>query len=316
MTGLDARSLARALGGEAHGRGRVLAPGPGHSPRDRSLSIRVDPAAPEGFVLDTFSARDDWRQCRDYVRERIGLSSSWRRYPEGRTSARLLPTPAPIERRHFDEGDDRAAKNGALALRLWEEGEDPRGTIVEARLRRHRRGIELDPAIACRVIRYHPHLWHADSRQYLPAMLALYRRIDDDTPVAIHRTFIGPDGRRVGDRKMLGPVGGAAIKLDADEDVTLGLFIGEGLETCLAARQMGLNPAWATGSVGAIAAFPVLPGVDALTVLGEIDPHDTNLRAAHAVERRWRAADREVFYTISQFGKDMNDALAGGRAEG
>jgi hypothetical protein len=34
----DLRSLARALGGEVVGR-QVLAPGPGHSRRDRSLSI-------------------------------------------------------------------------------------------------------------------------------------------------------------------------------------------------------------------------------------------------------------------------------------
>jgi hypothetical protein len=314
MTGLDPRSVARALGGDAYS-SYALVPGPGHSGRDRSLLIEIDPSAPEGFTVHTFSVRDDWKQCRDYVRERLGLSSSWRRYPEAWTRRRLLPTAAPIERRHLDEGDDRAAKNGALALRLWHEAGDPRGTIVEARLRRHRCGIEIDAAVAGRVIRYHSHLWHAETRQHLPGMLALYRRIDDDAPVAIHRTFIGPDGRKI-DRKMLGPVTGAVIKLDADEDVTFGLFLGEGVETSLAARQMGLSPAWATGSAGAIAAFPVLPGVDALTVLGEIDRHDTNLRGAHAVERRWRAADREVFYTISQFGKDMNDALAGGRAEG
>ena len=41
------------------------------------------------------------------------------------------------------------------------------------------------------------------------------------------------------ERKFLGPVAGAAIKLDADEDVLGGLHIGEGIETCLAARMLG-----------------------------------------------------------------------------
>src|SRR5206468_11516324 len=68
---LDPRHLAAALGGEAHG-DRVLAPGPGHSKADRSLSIRISPRAPEGFVVDSF-ADDDWTLCRDYVRERAGL---------------------------------------------------------------------------------------------------------------------------------------------------------------------------------------------------------------------------------------------------
>src|SRR6516164_6992273 len=120
MTGLDPRSVARALGGDAYS-SYALVPGPGHSGRDRSLLIEIDPSAPEGFTVHTFSVRDDWKQCRDYVRERLGLSSSWRRYPEAWTRRRLLPTAAPIERRHLDEGDDRAAKNGALALRLWHE---------------------------------------------------------------------------------------------------------------------------------------------------------------------------------------------------
>jgi hypothetical protein len=272
----------------------------------------VDPAAREGFVVDTFSARDDWKQCRDYVRERLGLSSSWRRYPERRTP--WMPLRTASERLPPEEGDDGAEKNRALALRLWREARDPRGTIVEARLRR--RGIEIDTAVAGRVIRYHPALWHRDTRQRLPAMVALFRRIVDDEPVAIHRTFIGADGRKLGDRMMLGPVAGCAIKLDADEDVTQGLFLGEGIETCLAARQMGFHPAWAAGTSVLIEKFPLLAGAEALTILGEVDTRFTNLKAAQAVERRWREVGREVFYTIPQLGKDLNDALVGGRAEG
>jgi len=45
---LDLRLIARALGGEISGR-QILAPGPGHSPQDRSLSIRIEPGAPAGF---------------------------------------------------------------------------------------------------------------------------------------------------------------------------------------------------------------------------------------------------------------------------
>src|SRR5690349_8774880 len=68
----DVRTLAVALRGEVSGRNTVLVPGPGHSHRDRSLSVRIDPSAPDGFL--TFShAGDDWKACRDHVRGRLGL---------------------------------------------------------------------------------------------------------------------------------------------------------------------------------------------------------------------------------------------------
>ena len=65
--------LARALGGEVSG-AQVLAPGPRHSANDRSLSIKLDSNAPDGFLVHGFSA-DDPIVCRDYVREKIGLSA-------------------------------------------------------------------------------------------------------------------------------------------------------------------------------------------------------------------------------------------------
>ncbi|WP_160168919.1 AAA family ATPase [Bradyrhizobium sp. Ai1a-2] len=59
------------MGGEVTGN-QVLAPGPNHSPKDRSLSIKIDPAAPGGFVVTSF-ANDDPLACKDYVRERLGI---------------------------------------------------------------------------------------------------------------------------------------------------------------------------------------------------------------------------------------------------
>ena len=67
----DLRSAAHALGGEVSGE-QVLAPGPGHSPKDRSLSVKPDPNAPGGFLVESF-AGDDWKICKDYVREKLGL---------------------------------------------------------------------------------------------------------------------------------------------------------------------------------------------------------------------------------------------------
>src|SRR5207253_852128 len=102
---------------------------------------------------------------------------------------------------------------------------------------------------------------------------------------------------------------GAVVKLDSDDAVTFGVTIGEGIETCLAARQIGFRPIWAVGSAGAIATFPVLPGVDALTILAEADDRGANARAVEACAARWHAAGREVLLVTPLFGGDVNDAL-------
>ena len=184
-----------------------------------------------------------------------------------RLPARPEPRPEP----------PRSATTTADALKIWKASVDPRGTPVEVYL--GKRNLKLEDDIAGEVIRWHPGV----------AMVALFRNIKTDATQAISRTFLDKDGAKLG-RKFLGPVGGAAVKLDADDTVLSGLHIGEGVETALAARQVGLKPAWAHGSKGAIAAFPVLDGIEALTILAEPDAE----RDVEACAARWDAAGREV----------------------
>jgi hypothetical protein len=138
----------------------------------------------------------------------------------------------------------------------------------------------------------------------LGAMIALFRNIKTDAPQAISRTFLDRNGRKI-ERKFLGPVAGAAVKLDGDENVLGGLHIGEGVETCQTARQLDLRPTWALGSKGAIGAFPVVSSVEALTIFAEPDAE----REVETCAARWDAAGREVFINRAIGGKDLNDAL-------
>jgi hypothetical protein len=87
----------------------------------------------------------------------------------------------------------------------------------------------------------------------LPGIEALTILAETDDGGASERAILECFGRWTAvkiDHKALGPVGGAAIKLSDDADVTMGLIIGEGLETTLAATVFGLAPAWALGSAG------------------------------------------------------------------
>ena len=126
----------------------------------------------------------------------------------------------------------------------------------------------------------------------------MFRDVRTDEPKAIHRIALAPGGTLIA-KRMLGRVGGCAVKLDADENVEHGLAVGEGIETMLAARMRGFRPAWALGSAGAIRSFPVLAGIEALTILVDNDEADRNGRragpdAAAECSARWTAASREV----------------------
>jgi hypothetical protein len=199
------------------------------------------------------------------------------------------PRPIATAQGNVDAGDDRMA----AALALWAAGVDPRGTLVERYLAS--RWLDLDSDIAGEVIRWHPGAG---------AMLALFRDIRTDEPRAVSRTYLDKDARKI-ERRFLGPVGGCAIKLDADDAVLSGLHIGEGVESAMAARQLKMRPCWALGSKGAIGAFQVLAGVESLTILAEPDAE----RETEACAFRWHSAGREVFFLDAVGGGDANDVL-------
>lgn len=147
----------------------------------------------------------------------------------------------------------------------------------------------------------------------MPALVALVRDVAVNEPRAIHRTALDRDGHKVEiggkDKMALGPVAGGAVKLTPDEDVTLALGIGEGLETTLSLRalpEFGASPVWALLSAGGLASFPVLSGIEVLWIAVDRDP--AGERAAHACAGRWRAAGREVLLVRPRAERvDLND---------
>lgn len=223
---------------------------------------------------------------------------------EERPIARPVPTSPLPDRTHNG--------NSARAGELWRAAIPITGTLAMAYLAN--RGLGYTDVYGD-VLRFHPRCPFGGETH--PCMVALFRRISGHDPVAIHRTALTPDGRKV-NRMTLGPIGGAAIKLTGDEDVTYGLHIGEGIETTLAAISLGFRPAWALGSAGAIRNFPVLVSIHALTSLVDHDRPDLNGRqagheAARECGQRWKAAGREVFYILpNALGDDMADVVVGG----
>lgn len=290
---MDLQKLKDSLGGDISGR-QLLCPGPGHSPRDRSLAVRLSADAPDGLLVFSH-AGDDWRTCRDYVRQRLGL-------PQCQVSdGQDRRVPASLQRT-----EDDLLRIGR-ATKIWNEADDPRGTIGEQYLAS--RLLGLPDNIAGAVLRFHAACpWRDENTGNtirVPALIAAFRSVDDHNITAVHRIALNCDGTKLG-RRMLGIVHRSAVMLQAPRGDEI--VIGEGIETCMAAMQLGFTPAWALGSVGAISFFPVLEGVKQLTVLGEAG--DASARAVQFCGRRWRRAGRRVRVVMPDDGNsDLNDEL-------
>lgn len=187
------------------------------------------------------------------------------------------------------------------ALALWNEAVSAEATIAERYLASRQVSLPAEPS---RVIRYIASCPFGED-QKRPCMVALMRDPVTGEPVGIHRTALTTNARKI-NRKMLGKAG--AIMLSRSDEVTHGLGIAEGIETALSALAAGWGPVWALGSAGGIASFPVLNGVEALTVFADAD--EAGRKAARAVAERYAAAGREAFVQTPSEG-DFNDILMG-----
>src|SRR5262249_48829955 len=111
-------------------------------------------------------------------------------------------------------------------------------------------------------------------------MLSMGQGKDTTTPCIIGRftTVLGNElrGRRPisGEKpKSLGPMAGCVMRLWPDEAIEQRLVIGEGVETVLSAatrilhQDRLLQPAWAASVSNNLKRLPILPGIEALTVL-------------------------------------------------
>ena len=159
-------------------------------------------------------------------------------------------------------------------------------------------------------LRWHPSLRHPCGH-IGPALVGLVTNTVTISAMSLHKTWLAADGSGkaaierprmllAGHRKC-----GGVIRLWPDDSVTCGLTVAEGIETALTAAR-GFTPVWATIDAGNLSAFPILPGVECLTVCVDYDP--AGLRAWASVSQRWTEAGREVRHWISEHpGDDLND---------
>src|ERR1019366_8721332 len=140
--------------------------------------------------------------------------------------------------------------------------------------------------------RFHVGLKHPSGKVW-PAMIALVTRGNDDTPLAIHRTFLNNNGTGKApaepQKMMLGPCRGGAVRLaPAGHEI----MVGEGIETCLAAMQATGRPAWAALSTSGLRSLALPDDVRDIVVLADGD--DPGDAAARECGLRWKRDGRRV----------------------
>ena len=172
--------------------------------------------------------------------------------------------------------------------------------------------------------------WRLDVRHRTghvgPAIVAMVTDVATGEPISLHRTWITPDGSgkaEVDPARLLlkGHRSDGVCRLWPDADVTTGLVLGEGIETCLAAAAAGLTPVWATISAGNLARFQVLPGIEGLTILVDHDRPNpktgrrAGIEAGRTLIERYAAAgfdpDRDFAVIMPPLeGEDAADLMA------
>jgi hypothetical protein len=284
---MTAETIARALGGRKAGQG-WMARCPAHDDREPSLSI----CGADGKVLVRCHAGCDQLDVIAALKER-GL---W----EARTP-QMLRRP----RRRLVAGDHRDQNQVArtdAALAIWKSTIPANGTPVEAYLAARGLTLPLPPSI-----RFHRRLKHPSGGVW-PCMIALVTRGADDTPFAIHRTFLAHDGSCKAPvdpaKMMLGPCRGGAVRLAEPGGL---LMVGEGIETCLAAMQATGHPAWAALSTSGLRTLYLPETVREVIVLADGD--EPGEAAASECARRWRREGVHVRIARPPQGLDFNDLL-------
>lgn len=203
---------------------------------------------------------------------------------------------------HSPKGDQT---NIGYALKLWNSSFSAEKTVVETYLRS--RGITIPLPTDIRLLPGHK---HKPSGRIYPVMLTAVKQWPSQDVIAVHRTWILPDGSSKAPispaKMMLGSTHGQAAQLSASASK---MVIAEGIETALTLSQETGFSVWAALSAPGLAALilPERPLGQEIVIACDNDPAGRKA-ALHAAER-WTQEGREVRLAFPPVNCDFNDLL-------
>lgn len=301
----DLRDIVREHGGDIYANGsRATVPGPGHSKKDRSLSLRLVTDGDSSRVIWHSFANDGPRDVKRY----LGIGDQ-----EGREATK--EERVRWRRQREEEERRQRADDQALCAAIWSGTLPYEGSLAESYL--WARGLILE---GCGDIRFHPAAPRAKPRREddprplpdpHPAMVAVVRD-RDGASLGLHLTYLALDGQGKAfgqkSRLMFGPMRGGAVHLSP---AGRALALGEGIETCLAYQVKSGLPAWAALTTSQYASFELPRGVRRLVIAADGDKGGMNA-ATTLAGRICRACDVEI--DPAPEGQDWADVhLSGGR---
>lgn len=171
---LDAPAIVKTLGGDWYG-SYGLAPGPGHSKRDRSLKIWI---GREGEPRFHSFAGDDWRSVKDELRAQ-GLLQEW--------NSPWTPKFTHRDAASTQRVPETRKRWSAYAEDMWRSCTRLSGIALEYL---HARGCAIPHKDGD--LRWHPSLENKRCRWTGPALVA---RVTDALSKDLHRTWIAATGK-------------------------------------------------------------------------------------------------------------------------
>ena len=149
------------------------------------------------------------------------------------------------------------------ALETWAESKPAENTLVETYLASLGWNRPIPPSL-----RFHPDLKHPDGDRF-PCMVALIANSKDESPMAIHRTFLAHEGTAPvkHDGILLGACSGGVVRLGEPGET---LMLGKEIEKCLSSMQEKGLPAWCYSS-SPLKALVFPPNVKEVRLLNDYD---------------------------------------------
>ncbi len=196
-------------------------------------------------------------------------------------------------------------KNRDYALKLWNASFPAENTVIEKYL--YSRGIAAAIPLDIRLLPGHR---HRPSGRVCPVMLAAIRRWPSKDLIAVHRTWLLPDGSGKAplepEKMMLGPASGGAVQLSAPAKK---MVIAEGLETALSVMQETGLSVWAGLSTSGMTglALPDFPLAQEIIIAGDNDP--AGRKAVTQAAEKWTKEGREVRLAFPPVNQDFNDLI-------
>jgi len=188
----------------------------------------------------------------------------------------------------------RDAARIARALAIWHAARPAQGTPVD----RYLYGRSIVSKAWPATLGFHPQCPRPkdDMGAHLPPLPAMVGLVEhaERGPVAIHATYIRPDGNGKADipKKMqkatFGRVRGGAIRFGTPCDGAW-LAVAEGIETALSVATACAMPAWAALSAGGIKNLVLPPEATCVVICADHDANGVGERAAHDAAQRWLA---------------------------